>query len=452
MNILTKALSVVLVLLVYPNSAFCLEADMSALFPESASSESSVFDGGFDPAAIYARSLSEELAFAEQDVKDFYYQLLQGGFFGEQYNNNIVIGDLRLANGIQRSAAILLRLIVFLENKNDQDAYLLLKKINKFFFLKMHRLLAEGDIQRPASLTILSCLTDLYGHKIVTPAGIIAPFRTALTKVLIVLAMVNDGHSQYDSRKETMMLHMNKVKQELLAINNTLGDQRINPKVIKKFTILVGAYQTRKPMIQPTNYKKEMIIIFSLCLIAVIVYWQRDAIKTAAEPVIGWFAWFGSEILKGWKGSLVELGKGLGQGINEAMLEPLPDGTQLNPPEGAVTRGAQLGAAIVRGAAGNAQGIVQPIQAGLQEVLAEAVADGGVVDAALGRYVAPGGPVELAAVRLRWGATPMPGFVRRWFAGDAPADRAAADVGAAPVPPLEDMPAAGRGWWGWRPW
>jgi hypothetical protein len=377
-------------------------------------------DVSVDETGIFSRSLSEELAFAEQDLKAYYYQLLQGGFFSQQYNNNVLVSNLSLTHGVQGGAGILLRLIFFLEKKNDQDAHLLLKKINKFFFLKMHRLIAEGDLQKRSSQKILSCLADLYGHKIVTPEGITEPFRTVLTKMLIVLIMINDGQVSYASRKETMILHMNKLKQELLSINNTLGVQKIDQDIIKDFTTLVAIHQTRKPMIQPSNYKNFFFIVTICAVLIMVVYWKRDAIKTASQPVINWFAYFGSEMLKGWQGALVELGDGLGQGIQRSMLRPLPEGTPLNPPPGVITGADRIGAGIVRGAAANAQGIVQPVADGLQGVLNEALAPGGIADAALERAAAPGGPAARAAIQARAGLLSRPDITRwnYWFPGN----------------------------------
>lgn len=390
-----------------------------------------------DETSIYKRSLSEELAYAKQDLEDYYNQLLVGDFFGDQYNNNLILEDLCLEKNVQQSAAMILRLVLFLERKNDQDSCVLLKKIDKFSFLKMHRLLASGDLQKRSAQRILSCLEDLYGHKIVTPEGVLSPFRTVLTKLLIVLFLINDGQAAYASRKETMLLHMNKIKQELLGINNTLGGQKIDQQIIKDFTTLVAINQTRKPIIQPNNFKNVMIGFVVCSIVLALIYWKRDDIKNAMNPMVEWFREAGVTILQGWKGSIQLLGESLGKSLFDALVAPLPVGTPINPPAGAVNRGMQVGASIVAGANANAGHLVGQIQNGLRDVIRQQVAPGGDIDNAINGLVAPGGAAHQAGAQIRRGVFGLGG------GGPAPVE-----PGGVAAPHMPDPVQEPRGWFG----
>ncbi len=281
------------------------------------------FNTEIDERSAYTQPLAKGIRTAEERLKEYYYQLIANNYFDTSYSNQLVLGNINLDHAnILSKGTMLLKLIDELTKKNDKSAKVLLRRLNKFFAFKMHRLLADNDLRQKQSVRMLGCLDELYGHKIATPSGIVAPFRTLLTKAFIVLAMVNDGNISFGSRKETMLWHMNKLKHELLAVNRQLGEQKIDEIVIKDFVILLAVCETKQPIIQ-TNRLKEIfkeILLYTAVISAagLLMYWQRkplkkfvvDPVVTAANDFIGAFG-----------DGLKALAKAAGKGAAEGAME-----------------------------------------------------------------------------------------------------------------------------------
>ena len=273
-----------------------------------------------DEASEFSQPVSKGIDTAEDRLKEYYYQLVANNYFDPlSYNNPLILGNIDFdGDDIRFKGTTLLKLIEELEQRNDKSAKLLLQRLNKFFVFKMHRLLSENDLRQKQSVRMLGCLDDLYGHKIATPAGAVAPFRTLLTKTFIVLAMVNDGNTHYNSRKETMLWHMNKLKHELLEINRQLGEQQIDPLIIKDFILLLAVYETKQPMIQPNQLKDfafKAIIVTAICLV---LYWQRRPLKKyVIKPVVDGC----NNVIGAFGDGLKSLAKAAGKGAAEGVME-----------------------------------------------------------------------------------------------------------------------------------
>ncbi len=275
-------------------------------------------NNAFDEPSEFTQPLSQGLNTAESTLKEYYYQLVANNYFDASYNNELVLGDINLSADIQHKGIILLQLIDAMNKRNDKSALLLLQRLNKFFALKMHRLLSENDLRQEQSVRMLGCLDDIYSHKVATPTGVAAPFRTLLTKTFIVLAIVNDGDSHFNSRKETMLWHMNKLKHELLDINRQLGEQKIDELIIKDFVTLLAVCETKQPIIQQNRINEIAIKALIVVAFGLILYWQHDFLKKHAyDPAFAainrFIAAFGDGLM-----SLAEAG---GEGAAKGMMK-----------------------------------------------------------------------------------------------------------------------------------
>ncbi len=323
--------------------------------------------------ADFSKPLSMALETAEERAKEYCYQLMANRYFDIPF----VLGDINLNNSgwsgkdtnIQTQAKMLLDLIDLLCTKNDASAKLLLQRFNKFFVFKMHRLLAENDLRHEQSVRMIDCLDSLYSFKIATPTGAVAPFRTLVSKTYIVLAMVNDGDPNFNSRKETMIWHMNKLKHEYLAVNRELGEQKIDDLIIKDFITLLAVYETRQPIIQPNRLKEIMIKALIVGAICVIVYWLREPLnKYVVQPIKkklnDGIASLGEGIGKAAK----EAGKGVAQGFTEE-IQANKEAVQ----EAFKQTAAEAGAGVVKEVTKEFQANKQALQEAVKQTVAESM-------------------------------------------------------------------------------
>ena len=256
----------------------------------------------------------------ENDVKNdllsYYWYVVANNSFSLSYANNLVLDDIDLQGDTKRAGSILLRLVLFLEKSEDPYHKMLLKKINKYFFLRMHRQLVDHDLRKDQAARTVEGLYELYAHKVDTSAGKIAPFRTTLTKVFIVLSTINETQLMFSGRKETLLIHLNKIKREMLRINDGLGDQKIDEDCIKDFIKFIGVYEVRQPIIPETQVRNIILGTLAIATIAAIIYWQHKNIKAkvidpTAVAIDHATKWIGRRF----KGGLREIGEGLAQGL-----------------------------------------------------------------------------------------------------------------------------------------
>lgn len=225
---------------------------------------------------FHPEGLQGEIDDVRQDIEDTYYDMVKKGHFDISYVNNFVI-DLKLQGGVQKEAMIILALIEWLDNQKDQTSRLLLAKLNSLYFLEFTRFIVSLDSSKTRSTELLEDFQTLYHYAINDrDLGHVEPFRIALSKLILLVHMVNESELRYEHRKETLALALDKIKTEMLHINDEFGTSKLDG-VIKSFVTLLEVYAVREPLVKPRTMEK--IIWGTVVVIVAVIIIHRVALN-----------------------------------------------------------------------------------------------------------------------------------------------------------------------------
>ena len=214
---------------------------------------------------------------ARQELLDVYYdQVKQGLFTDASYVNSLVV-DVDLENDAEQNVVILLRLINWLEQKNDRNSEFLLNKIGRLYFLELHQFLSSLDIHNPEVSSLIGHFHDICMLQLETPTGTIYPFRTSIAKMSLSIFMINHSHLPYQQRKESIFYALEQVKKELIGINHSLGYRGVQDSSIQSLIYLMGRFAIQEPLI-PKRFLGK-IVGWSVVVVLGMgtIYWALNA-------------------------------------------------------------------------------------------------------------------------------------------------------------------------------
>lgn len=232
-------------------------------------------------------NVQEKVDNARESFEDIYYELIKQGFFDDYYNNNMII-DARINDSFKENGKILLILIEWLEKTNNRDSRFLLKKLNKYFYLQLYALVNQLDVVHKKEGRLLGLLHDLYFVKTPTPCGIIAPFRTNLSQMAILIGMFNVAQIPYEQKREALSFVLEKIQRQLLVKNVELLDKKIDDEKIKEFVQAMQSFATREPLVKPSVVKKIVLTTIIISAICVGIYFAWKAFAPHKEDFGRW--------------------------------------------------------------------------------------------------------------------------------------------------------------------
>lgn len=204
---------------------------------------------------------------ARESFEEVYYEQVKQDLFGDFYNNNLIIGT-RLDSNFYENGQILLTLIDWLEKNNNRDTRYLLKKLNKYFYLQLYRLVNQIDMGQKKEGKLLGLLHELYHVKMPTPYGIVAPFRTDLSQISILIAIFNASQLPYEAKREALNFMLDKVQKKMLIQNKELLHKDIDENKIKEFIQAMQTFATKEPLVQSSAIKKFLL---TMLIVGVII-------------------------------------------------------------------------------------------------------------------------------------------------------------------------------------
>lgn len=214
---------------------------------------------------------------ARQELLDVYYdQVKQGLFTDASYVNSLVV-DVDLENDAEQNVVVLLRLINWLEQKNDRNSEFLLNKIGRLYFLELHQFLSSLDIHNPEVSSLIGHFHDLCMLQLETPTGTLYPFRTGIAKMSLSIFMINHSHLPYQQRKESIFYALEQVKKELIGINHSLGYRGVQDSSIQSLIYLMGRFAIQEPLIPKRFLGKIIGGAVILGALSGVVYWTMHA-------------------------------------------------------------------------------------------------------------------------------------------------------------------------------
>jgi len=215
-------------------------------------------------------NLQKNIHRARASFEDVYYELLKNNYFNEYYNNNLIIntdtqGDF-YENGI-----VLFKLIEWLQQNDSRDSRFLLKRMNKLFYLEFYRFICKMDQEKTRDGVLFELFSKIFYYKVPsvhvgnTP---VPPFQTTLTKATLLIFTMNSANMYYDAKRESLIFALDAIRQEMLDINATLGDHKIDDHEIRKFFAKLQAHATQEPIVKPGSIKKIVIgaAVITVCI------------------------------------------------------------------------------------------------------------------------------------------------------------------------------------------
>lgn len=210
--------------------------------------------------------ISKKVERVRESVENIYYELLKNHYFDDVnntenlYANNLIIST-NLDNDPVNTGTILLNLIFWLEKKNDRDSRFLLRKINRLYHLEFHRTLSLMELKKATYKdSLLSSFHDLSNYKVFHPAiGVRHPFGTSITKAILTLFIINKTAIPFDQKKESVFYTLEKIRQEIITINNELGNEKIDEKLIRSFIFGLEQCGIKETLVESKLFRNLLI-------------------------------------------------------------------------------------------------------------------------------------------------------------------------------------------------
>jgi hypothetical protein len=227
---------------------------------------------GFSESLFTEKGIDAQIEQEQEALEGRYYQLLENGYFPASYNNNLII-DTSLTYNVTKEGQVLLTLIQWLEKQDDRDSVYLLKKINKLFFLRFHQLMYGMKLSKEERAWSLQRFQDLYRFKAPMGNVVKTPFRTMMTKVLLLIYITNASEMGYEKKQETMAYVLDKVKKEMILVNRQLDNSyKLSEDSIKDFVTMLEVYAVKEPIVKTNSLKKFIVITVVVIVIGYLIY------------------------------------------------------------------------------------------------------------------------------------------------------------------------------------
>lgn len=253
-------------------------------------------------------------------VEDVYYRLVKNHYFDDAsnpemvYSNNLIMSTNLDDDSIEKGT-ILLNLIIWLEKKNDAESRFLLRKINRLYFLEFHRSLSGLDYKNdPDKMLLFSSFHELSRRKnINNSSNQEYPFRTAITKAVLTLFVINKTLVTIGKKRESALYLLEKIKQEMLFINKKLCGDCVNENVIYYFIAGLEKFGVVETLVESKFFRNFVMTTASIMIVVFVVY-KWDVIGAGLKKLGEYL----NEVIDG---ATKDLGDKLGNGLANGVLD-----------------------------------------------------------------------------------------------------------------------------------
>ena len=234
---------------------------------------------------INPQGADAEVEQVRQSFEKAYHDMIaQGAVDTTTYNNNLTI-KTTLEGDVQKEGIIMLALLDWLSHRKNHDSKALLHKLNRLYYLELNNLIASKDGKKDIAARMLHLSKELYRFKTVNPVTKKGnrPFRSSLSRIFIIIAMINGGPLSYENRKKSMAMALEQIGDKMLRINKKLLEQKTSDHNINEFISLLSTHAFTEPFIKPATLK--WIIAGSIATIT-ISYFAFDYLLDAVTDRI----------------------------------------------------------------------------------------------------------------------------------------------------------------------
>ncbi len=308
-------------------------------------------------------TLQNQINDAQGAFEDAYFNLAQTGILKDLTDTHL-LSDKDIYNDLTQNSVQLLTLMTWLAEQNNPESKFLLKKMNKFLFLELHRYVCKMEVPNETHSTVWTDLHKLYNHHVKIEENEIEPFQMTLSKAILMIFIVKYTFHSYKQKKETLVLYLEKIKQELLTINTALGENKLEMSCIEKFMNNLQTYALHEPLVKPRRLKLILLVsIVSISIIAIVGFvWYKGGLTWLQEKT---------------DRAITRLGRFLGKSIADGLLDPLTpeeaENYRLNrhQPNRAQFLGGRFGDHLALAAARNGNVLARNLAQGFTEGIAQ---------------------------------------------------------------------------------
>ena len=157
-------------------------------------------------------------------------------------------------------------LVEHLEKQSDDVSLQFLKNVKNFYSMLFHKMLSASDIKNDKDARdLLSFCGELYA------LGNIK-INTVLTKLLLVLWLINSGSDNYEARKVKFASAIEALRAQALEINKTALQASVeNSTRIMSFFRLMNGAKIKEPMLKSNRWRRILIITVIVFIAIVII-------------------------------------------------------------------------------------------------------------------------------------------------------------------------------------
>ncbi|MFA5305889.1 MAG: hypothetical protein WC365_00420, partial [Candidatus Babeliales bacterium] len=199
-------------------------------------------------------------------LQDFYDTCKHAGCFSEAHLRRLNIDFARITRSTGDGFATL-QLVEWLEKQQDDKSKIVLTAINELCYSEFIRILSA---LKECEL-VIEKFQYLADKEVMIGRIISQPFRTSLSKILLMLTLVKSQKLDYVRQKEVLALSLSKIKNEMLKINRSLGEDKVQENEIRELCAVLQVYALPAIVSQPSLISKKFVVITLMLIITVVI-------------------------------------------------------------------------------------------------------------------------------------------------------------------------------------
>jgi hypothetical protein len=218
--------------------------------------------------ALCVEAYSEKI---RQPLQDFYDKCLQAGTLKPSGSGH-KIDFAQIEQSVSDGYATL-QLIESLEKQQDEASKTLLAAINELCYRRFVSLLSSFNQSEHA--LVIEKLHYLAHKEVLIDGVCTTPFKTALSKMLLTVAIVNAQKIKPTEKKELLAQVLSVVEANMLKINQGLGADSVQENEIRELVVVLEVAAIKIP-VATINYVKVATLVALIVLVVVVIYYRNE--------------------------------------------------------------------------------------------------------------------------------------------------------------------------------
>ncbi len=202
-------------------------------------------------------------------LQNFYDKCLQAGLLSASGASHKI--DFAQLEQSANDGYATLQLIESLEKQQDETSTTLLAAINELCYRRFISLLSLFDQNEHA--LVIEKLHYLAQKEVVTDGVCITPFKSALSKMLLMVAIINAKKIKPIEKKEFLVHALSAVEVDMLKINQGLGVEKVQEQEIRDLVAALEVYAVKIPAVGMSALKITVLATaITIVVLLIVIY------------------------------------------------------------------------------------------------------------------------------------------------------------------------------------